>query len=98
MHKISGSNFLKMPDWFKIDTPVGSYNPDWGIVTEKKDTQERYEKTLYFMAETKAKKDTDLGLYEKLKIKCGRRHFEVLQIPFKVVKTISDLDNWESLK
>ncbi len=90
--------YLKMPSWFKIDTPVGSYNPDWGIVTEKKDPQGRYETTLYFMAETKAKKDTDLGLYEKLKIKCGRRHFEVLQIPFKVVKTISDLDNWESLK
>jgi type III restriction enzyme len=98
--------YLKMPDWYKIDTPVGTYNPDWAIVTERKDTQGRHEKTLYFVAETKAKKDTDLGLYEKLKIKCGRRHFKVIQTVdeiaergsnFKVIKTISDLDNWESL-
>jgi len=45
------------------------------------------------MAETKAKKDTDLGLYEKLKIKCGQRHFQILGIPFEVVKTISDLEH-----
>ena len=90
--------YLKMPNWFKIDTPIGSYNPDWGIVTEKRNPQGKYEKTLYFMAETKAKKDTDLGLYEKLKIKCGQRHFKVLGIPFEVVKTISDLENPEFVK
>lgn len=89
--------YLKMPRWFKIETPIGAYNPDWAIVTEKRNPQGKYEKTLYFMVETKAKKDTDLGLYEKLKIKCGERHFKVLQIPFKVVKTISDLDNLETL-
>ena len=90
--------YLKMPSWFKIDTPIGSYNTDWGIVTEKRNPQGKYEKTLYFMAETKAKKDTDLGLYEKLKIKCGQRHFQVLGIPFEVVKTISDLEHQEFAK
>jgi type III restriction enzyme len=90
--------YLKMPDWFKIDTPIGTYNPDWGIITEKRDTQGKYEKTLYFMVETKAKKDTDLGRNEYLKIKCGQRHFKVLEIPFKVVKTISELDDLETLK
>ena len=49
-------------------------------------------------AETKAKKDTDLGLYERLKIKCGQRHFQVLGIPFEVVKTISDLEHQEFTK
>ncbi len=24
--------FVKLPGWFKIDTPVGTYNPDWAIV------------------------------------------------------------------
>ena len=90
--------YLKMPNWFKIDTPIGSYNTDWGIVTEKRNPQGKYEETLYFMAETKAKKDTDLGLYEKLKIKCGQRHFQVLGIPFEVVKTISDLEHQEFVK
>ncbi|MBT4327866.1 MAG: DEAD/DEAH box helicase family protein [Candidatus Nitrosopelagicus sp.] len=90
--------YLKMPNWFKIDTPIGNYNTDWGIVTEKRNPQGKYEKTLYFMAETKAKKDTDLGLYERLKIKCGQRHFQVLGIPFEVVKTISDLEHQEFTK
>jgi len=90
--------YLKMPDWFKIDTPVGTYNPDWGIISEKRDPRGNYQKTLYFMAETKAKKDTDLGRNEQLKIKCGQRHFKVIGLPFKVVKTISDLGNLESLK
>ena len=85
--------YLKMPKWFTIDTPIGKYNTDWGIVTEKRNPQGKYEKTLYFMAETKAKKDTDLGLYEQLKIKCGQKHFQVLDVPFEVVKTISTLTN-----
>jgi type III restriction enzyme len=90
--------YLKMPSWFTMDTPMGKYNPDWGIISEKRNAQGKYEKTLYFMVETKAKKETDLGRNEKLKIKCGQRHFKVLEIPFKVVKTIADLDNLESLK
>jgi type III restriction enzyme len=24
--------FVKLPDWFKIETPIGTYNPDWAIV------------------------------------------------------------------
>ena len=27
--------FLKLPSWFKVDTPVGPYNPDWAIVFEQ---------------------------------------------------------------
>jgi len=23
--------FVKLPSWFKIDTPIGSYNPDWAV-------------------------------------------------------------------
>lgn len=26
--------FIKLPFWFKIDTPIGSYNPDWAIVKQ----------------------------------------------------------------
>jgi type III restriction enzyme len=25
--------FVKLPGWFKIDTPIGPYNPDWALVT-----------------------------------------------------------------
>ena len=24
--------FVKLPGWFKVPTPVGSYNPDWAIL------------------------------------------------------------------
>lgn len=40
--------FAKLPGWFKIDTPLGSYNPDWAILIEQ-DRQER----LFFVVETK---------------------------------------------
>jgi type III restriction enzyme len=26
--------FFKLPDWFKIETPLGKYNPDWAIVRD----------------------------------------------------------------
>ena len=35
--------FVKLPAWFKIDTPIGTYNPDWAFVTER-------EEKLYFVS------------------------------------------------
>ena len=67
--------FAKLPDWFKIPTPLGNYNPDWAILVEK-DGQDR----LYFVVETKG---TDLfgelPPPQQAKIKCGRAHFAALQ-------------------
>ena len=40
--------FAKLPLWFKIPTPLGTYNPDWAVVLEK-DGEEK----LYFVVETK---------------------------------------------
>ncbi len=66
--------FAKLPDWFKIPTPLGSYNPDWAILVEK-DGHDR----LYFVVETKG---TDLlgqlPLPQQAKIKCGEAHFAAL--------------------
>lgn len=63
--------YAKLPDWFKIDTPIGSYNPDWAILFDK-DGSER----LYLVVETKGNvSDEELRLKEKMKIKCGKRHF-----------------------
>ena len=66
--------FAKLPDWFKIPTPLGTYNPDWAIVVEK-DGQKR----LYFVVETKG---TDLfgelPPPQQAKIKCGQAHFAAL--------------------
>ena len=38
--------YIKLPRWFRIDTPVGPYNPDWALAY-------RNDTTLYFVAETK---------------------------------------------
>lgn len=66
--------FAKLPDWFKIPTPLGTYNPDWAILVEK-DGQKR----LYFVVETKG---TDLfgelPPPQQAKIKCGEAHFAAL--------------------
>ena len=41
--------FVKLPRWFQVDTPIGSYNPDWAIL--KHDG-----KALYLVRETKGNK------------------------------------------
>ena len=71
--------FVKLPGWFEIDTPVGKYNPDWAIL--KHDGQ-----ALYLVRETKGTKDfLKLRTAEADKVRCGKRHFDVLGVPFAVV-------------
>ena len=44
--------FVKLPRWFRIDTPIGLYNSDWAFVTER-------EERLYFVRETKSTLDSE---------------------------------------
>ncbi|MDO8268118.1 MAG: DEAD/DEAH box helicase family protein [Moraxellaceae bacterium] len=68
--------YAKLPGWFKIPTPLGSYNPDWAVVIEV-DGQER----LYFVVETKSSLfDDDIRNAEGAKIKCGEAHFKALGV------------------
>lgn len=77
--------FVKLPDWFKIDTPVGTYNPDWAIVKHDDDM-------LYLVRETKATKDfLKLRNSESDKVRCGKRHFEALDVNFDVVVSASEV-------
>lgn len=41
--------YAKLPGWFTVPTPLGSYNPDWAVLVEK-DGAER----LYFVVQTKS--------------------------------------------
>jgi type III restriction enzyme len=64
--------YAKLPSWFKIPTPLGTYNPDWAVVVD----DEGQEK-LYFVVETKGSAWWgDLRHVEGAKIKCGDKHFE----------------------
>ena len=66
--------FFKIPDDFKIETPLTAYNPDWAIYIEKNGV-----KKMYFVLETKGSlKESDRRGKENMKIKCGREHFEAL--------------------
>ena len=68
--------YSKLPGWFRIDTPIGPYNPDWALLVEK-DGAER----LYFVVETKSGLFTDdLRDKEEAKIECGRAHFKALAL------------------
>ncbi len=66
--------YAKLPGWFKVPTPLGSYNPDWAVLV---DTEEG--ERLYFVVETKGSVYTDdLRHKEGAKIACGRKHFEAI--------------------
>jgi len=80
--------YAKLPGWFKVPTPLGTYNPDWAVLVEI-DGQER----LYFVVETKGSNWwDDLRHKEGAKIKCGEKHFKELAVgqnPAKYIKATS---------
>lgn len=81
--------FIKLPSTFKIDTPLGGYNPDWAVLIDKNG-----EERLYFIIETKGSiKEETLRKEEIEKIKCGRKHFESLDTGIKY-ELASDYNEW----
>ena len=84
--------YAKLPGWFKVPTPLGSYNPDWALLIEKDGTQR-----LYFVVETKSSLFTDdLRDKESAKIECGKAHFQALAVgespaQYVVARSISDV-------
>ncbi|GAA5037647.1 type III restriction endonuclease subunit R [Marivirga lumbricoides] len=82
--------YFKLPNWFKIPTPIGNYNPDWALVFED-------DKKIYFVAETKETGTPQVDLSklsgdEQMKIKCGEAHFkEFSDLEYKVVNKVGQL-------
>jgi type III restriction enzyme len=77
--------FVKLPRWFKVDTPIGPYNPDWAFVTER-------DEKLYLVRETKSTLDSEeRRTKENQKILCGQKHFETLEVDFDVVTSLSEV-------
>lgn len=68
--------YTKLPNWFKVPTPLGAYNPDWAVLLQKDGVQR-----LYFVVKTKSSLFADeLRDKEWDKIECGRAHFAALAI------------------
>jgi type III restriction enzyme len=85
--------FVKLPNWFKVATPVGQYNPDWALVMEQRDEFGDAGPKLYLVRETKSSTVADeLRGTENQKIHCGERHFVgALGVDFKAMTPDGDL-------
>jgi len=84
--------YFKLPNWFKIKTPIGNYNPDWALVFEN-------DAKIYFVVETKNTGNDAVDLLklsknEQLKIKCGKAHFRIMDdVRYEIVTKVSDLSH-----
>lgn len=87
--------YAKLPGWFTVPTPLGSYNPDWAILLEENGGEH-----LYFVVETKSSLFTDdLRDKERGKIECGKAHFQALAAgenpaQYLVAHSLSDVLNY----
>ena len=79
--------FVKLPSWFKIETPLGTYNPDWAVVKHD-------DETIYMVCETKGTKDLlKLRTAEADKIRCGQKHFDAIDtgVRFEVAQCAREI-------
>lgn len=83
------SVYAKLPNWFKIDTPLGTYNPDWAILWKDGDDEK-----LFFVVESKGTTlFGDLRPKEQGKIDCGKKHFKELDTKMIVAANMEDVIN-----
>jgi type III restriction enzyme len=91
--------YAKLPAWFKVPTPLGTYNPDWAVLVEHGGAER-----LYFVVETKSSLfEDDIRDRESAKIECGKAHFKALEVgdnPARFVKAtkLDDLLALDSLE
>ncbi|MDO4896675.1 MAG: DEAD/DEAH box helicase family protein [Moraxella sp.] len=87
--------YFKLPKKFKIPTPMGNYNPDWAVISNKNGEQ------VYFIAETKNTGQSaqggvvvdKLSVDEQLKIACAKALFaDCAEIDYKVVEKVDELN------
>lgn len=84
--------YAKLPSWFTVPTPLGSYNPDWAVLIDSEEGER-----LYFVVETKGSTLVeDLRHNEAAKIECGRAHFNALQgsdgaVRYEVASSLNQL-------
>ncbi|WP_073983736.1 DEAD/DEAH box helicase family protein [Actinomyces bouchesdurhonensis] len=78
--------FMKLPDKFRIPTPVGDYNPDWAIIKVEDGVE-----YLYLVRETKSSQDPSKRRpSENAKITAAMKHFEAIGVDYAV----SSPDRW----
>lgn len=77
--------FIKLPSWFKVDTPVGEYNPDWAIVYEA-------DQRVYLVRETKGTLDPNRRRRdENIKVACAKQHFDAIGVDYAVATSVGGM-------
>jgi type III restriction enzyme len=77
--------FAKLPPDFKIDTPLGTYNPDWAVTGSDNGAP-----AIHLISESKS----DFGKLredEEAKMRCGMAHFEALGVGFVKAMNAEDI-------
>jgi len=93
--------FMKLPSYYKIQTPIGEYNPDFGIVMKRKSLRDASlsggqgnESEFYFVVETKGTNDINdkksLKESEIYKIQCALKHFATLGVDVHYKAPVKD--------
>lgn len=79
---------LKLPKAYRINTPIGFYEPDFGIVLKRREIGEGCDEEYHFVVETKgtAKLGDMKALKESetYKMNCALKHFEALGVKLKI--------------
>ena len=92
--------FLKLPSYYKIKTPIGEYEPDFGIVMKRKNLKDGVESEFYFVIETKGTNNINdkksLKESEVYKIKCALKHFEALGVDVKYKAPVKEYDYFKT--
>jgi type III restriction enzyme len=78
---------VKLPDNYKIETPVGGYNPDWAIVLEEGEV-------VYLVRETKGGRDLSKLQFpaERMKILYGVKHFDAIGTDYDWLEKASEVE------
>ncbi|MCF6308737.1 MAG: DEAD/DEAH box helicase family protein [Flavobacteriaceae bacterium] len=86
--------FMKLPAYYKIPTPIGNYNPDFGIVMKRKSLRDGKQSEFYFVIETKGTNDINdkksLKESEVYKIECALKHFATLGVEVQYKAPVKD--------
>jgi type III restriction enzyme len=84
--------FIKLPGWFTVATPIGSYNPDWAIVYAVQDAFGEEQERLYLVRETKGALDPEARRgTETMRITCAKAHFDALGVDYRDIVSAEEL-------
>lgn len=77
--------FAKLPAGFKIDTPLGTYNPDWAVTSGLGRGP-----AVHLVSESKSDFEA-LRDNEEAKVRCGEAHFKAIGVDYVKAVKVEDI-------